>query len=341
MGEFVRVRRIESPDEFLDALRPHKSPWSTGRWLFRGHWNADAWKLVPRLWRQENFEFIERAIELGMPGACETVRKHSESAAERKGGYDPPVLYKHIMYNLGERELLRQFAELADDIGLDSPDELLRGPPSLQDVSAYCSGIRKRDLGDGWPNPCVRQSPFVALAQHHRLPTRLLDWTRNGLLAAHFAASGYLGKQMSNRTPSYFRVWALNLDELDNRLSGHLRHIRVPAKGNERIRTQESRFTETVCETHAFLSHNGWPTIEDKIADITANHAWGCESNPDAILQGIDCPTQHARDLLMLLRNERVTLAHLMPGYDSVAQELASRWELPQDLGITSGRSPA
>lgn len=63
-----------------------------------------------------------------------------------------------------------------------------------------CSCLKK------WPD--IDALEIMALAQHSGLPTRLLDWTYNPYVAAHFAAFSLIGQKSDN--DQKIAVWSLN-----------------------------------------------------------------------------------------------------------------------------------
>lgn len=52
---------------------------------------------------------------------------------------------------------------------------------------------------------------LLSLAQHHGLPTRLMDWSRNPYVAAYFAASGCARMAVDGKRGSPLSVYALNI----------------------------------------------------------------------------------------------------------------------------------
>lgn len=150
-------------------------------WVFRGHGDAD-WLLQPSAWRDDGQKILGplySVVDSGLPPGI-------------------PADHRKWMIQCGaEVEAVRQFATIADQLGFSIPylaDEL-----SWEPVSPHASSMPIDEL--------------FALAQHHGIPTRLIDWTRRPLVAAFFAAEKAveLMAQSTKAIPDKLAVWAYDL----------------------------------------------------------------------------------------------------------------------------------
>jgi FRG domain-containing protein len=71
------------------------------------------------------------------------------------------------------------------------------------------AGFARARIKEWPPNEVLS---LMALAQHHGIPTRLLDWSRHPLKAAWFAASE---ASESLEKEGLLSVWALSVELLD------------------------------------------------------------------------------------------------------------------------------
>ena len=312
------VYRARTVNNFIDYLLPSAEHWGSakrGDLAYRGQASSN-WNLVPKAFREK--EII--GYEADSPPA-NTTRVAPQAWAEFRA--------------------VSHFLRVADSSGLRIPE--LGGKLLLQDDPRRV--LDDPDWELDWPQEQTMEA--LALAQHHGVPTRLLDFTEEPLVAAYFAADKAWNpakrRRITGRDRRYLAVWVIDLrfiraiDRITRRLPERIGEVRVPRANNSFLNAQFGFFLidrgandvmtkgdvlslESVLAERARFWHNGNRLSGNRIAQTWFSQLPIRQVQLNANLTGA---------LLRELANRGVTRASVMPSLDQVVESLEFQRSIP------------
>jgi hypothetical protein len=297
MDDLIKCERFETARDFLDAISlrgPFFRQVEPDAWIFRGHCRSE-YELVPSAHRPAATARLSRLA-------------HATSGAEMDLSTQIGRIFAEFMF-------LNEFWTTADKHGLPTPEDSQKWRTDWRELgrslNTCYSNPTKYASAPPWPHN--EHHSLMALAQHHGVPTRLLDWTRTPLAAAYFAA---IPDGVHAKTDGTADVWALNLALA---ISPRIETVMAPRSANPNLHAQDGLFTIVtnlgvpVKPTERFAPR----PLDQCVSDAARRFGW---KSGNAAMYRFSFPRSIAGEVLWWLARERVTAAAFFPGYDGVAR---------------------
>jgi hypothetical protein len=363
---------------FVEFLRRSHPRWQdedrksvhSQHWVYRGH-EDEAYPLLPSAARQQKFNKLGPTIEF-VKKRLDDLEAFVETSEFPKASAIIEEQRSQLAYVLAYGFMMKNFAQLGSDLGFFSgtfdgleprffSDDLLSDDyirEAVLSTNEQCGGYALKALGfyKSWLNIYPRfNSELTSLAQHHGMPTFLLDWTQNPWVAAFFAATPASGFAQEKS----ISVWALNtlatervdLDAdgialYDNNSLARITAYKPSRFGNTFLASQSGLFTSI--SSFAKDWSKGYPHLESVIKEFSKHDSnsatlWDDDDSEmkqkdienkrqlttrfpsgKVLLRKVVLEAVHLPELRRLLRVEGITRAQLMPTLDGLAQSSLS-----------------
>jgi hypothetical protein len=289
----VEIISLESASSFLKALVPELDRIQTldhiNPLVYRGHYDSD-WLLMPAALRKDGKDKLRPLCDLLRPKVRDQIKEY--------GKVPPEHLQENFIEIIAEVYAVRQFCDLADELGLIIPNA---GDVSDLDDLMWRVIMRadsQRRISQ--PSELFVDLPFT-FAQHHGIPTRYLDGTRDPYAAAFFATETPSVTDFRPDSPDIC-VWAVDRSTAEAK---NLDWVSVP-RGQHGYVHAQSGISLFYGNRHTNAAFSGPPHIPLKKYTLPRT-----EVDP-------------LRQLLFVIH--RTSKAHLMPTLDNIASLTIQNW---------------
>lgn len=301
----IPIIHRDCAEEFLIELDEIHSRWKDSTWLYRGQIDS-SWNLHPSAMRCKLIDEQVKLFALDYlhhdPGGNDLKRGRGFSTDVEVCKFLALVAHWTI-----ENNLVAVFEELADSAGLDLPIESYHVLQHL--MRNLWNKLENRD-----PDPTAFTEHFsvephrisFALAQHHGVPTRLLDWTFRPHVAAFFAAHS---EQQVSIEPERIVVWAFEQEGLPRTSLAIVSHLRSRIGF---LQSQDGIFLYDTTANDKFFEHGCWQPFEVEFAKAVDRGG----------VYKLTFPYKNRARLLEQLQLKEISKPNLMPSYDNVAEQI-------------------
>lgn len=272
----------ETIDEFWETIRP-ENPFlnSPQGYIFRGQGNAD-WKLIPSVQRENS-------------QANKLLNREAKLSIDQIGA---------------EFELINLFCKGCDFSGLAIPGDSLKFRTQVLQLGVT---TRRVTLGAPWPHE--EHLELLALAQHHGVHTRMLDWSRFSIVAAYFASIQAIREWQQNGNPERrMAVWIFDL-KFKHFVDQKTWIIEPPRSISKNLPAQQGWLTaikEPIVDGGPYQVRPFEQVIESEVPI----------SSPPALMK-VSLPITCARKVMQRCDSYGINAATIFPRYDGAAQYAA------------------